>query len=183
MKQKLLIAVALLLVFQTTMAQLYIFRESKITFFSEAPLENIEAENKTASSRINSVNNDIAVKVPVKGFTFEKKLMQEHFNENYMESEKFPYATFAGKIQEQIDYSKDGTSQVSAIGTMKIHGVEKEVTLKGTLTVKGKNLVLHAEFTVRLEDYNIKIPNLVVQNIAEEVLVKVDIDYIPYEKK
>ncbi|MCB0430718.1 MAG: YceI family protein [Flavobacteriales bacterium] len=164
-------------------AQLLASKESVISFFSEATLENIAAENKAATSFINKAENTVAVKVPVNAFSFEQKLMQEHFNENYMESEKYPYATFKGKIQEEIDYDKDGTYPVTAKGKMNMHGVDRDVDMKGTLTIKNSEVHLHTEFVVKLEDYKIKIPSIVVEKIAEEVSVKADITYLPYEKK
>src|ERR1044071_1405315 len=109
-------------------AQLYTAGEgSVVTFFSEAPLENIEATNSRISSFLNTSSNEVMFIVHIRGFTFDKDLMKEHFNEKYMESDKYPTATFKGKINDAVDYSKDGTYNVTATGMLNMHGVEREI--------------------------------------------------------
>ncbi len=162
--------------------QIYTAKSGEVTFFSEAPLENIEAVNKVATSLLNTASNDIAFSVTMIAFEFEKALMREHFNENYMETEKYPKALFKGKLNEMIDFTKDGTYQASATGKLTIHGVEQDRTIEGTLTVKEGQILLKTEFKVLLKDHNIKIPKLVVKNLAEEVLVTVTATYAPYKK-
>jgi hypothetical protein len=164
-------------------AQIYSSKSTQITFFSETPVENISAENKLSSLILNTATNDIAVRVPIKSFIFEKALMQEHFNENYMESSKFPTATFKGVINEKVDYTKDGTTKVTAKGKMEIHGVSREETLSGTITVKGTEISLVSELTVKPADYNIEVPKIVFEKIAESILVKVNATLMPYVKK
>ncbi len=155
----------------------------EVSFFSEAPLENIEAHNKNVSSLINTTTKEVVFVIPVWNFKFDKSLMQEHFNEKYMESDKYPDATFKGKINEDIDFMKDGEYNVTATGTMTIHGVEKLVTHSGTLTIKNGTMSLKSEFSVALKDYNITIPKLVIQNIAEIIPVKLNVSYMPYKKE
>jgi len=152
-------------------------------FFSEAPLENIEAINKTAKSLLNTATNDIVFRIPMIAFEFEKDMMREHFNENYMETEKYPKAVFKGKLHGAFDLTRDGIYQVSAAGKFEIHGVEQERIFEGTLTVKDGQVVLKTEFTVLLKDHKIKIPKLVIKNLAEEVLVTVNVTYALYQKK
>jgi hypothetical protein len=163
-------------------AQIFISKTCEITFFSEAPLENIDAKNTTAKPILNTTNNEVAVRVPIKGFVFAKALMQEHFNENYMESDKYPNATFKGKINETIDWSKEGTYKVTITGKLDIHGVEKDRTINGTITKKGEEITVNSEFNVKLEDHKIEIPKVVFQNIAETVLVKLNSVMIPFKK-
>ncbi len=163
--------------------QLFTATSSEITFFSDAPLEDIEAVNKASQSLINTGTREIAVKVPIKSFVFPKSLMQEHFNENYMESDKFPYAVFKGKINDAVDFTKPGTYDVSATGKLNIHGVERDQTLKGKLTVQPDKLNLNASFEVALADHKIKIPEVVFMKIAEKVQVKCQLGYQVYEKK
>ena len=162
--------------------QIYTAKSGEVTFFSEAPIENIEAVNKVATSLLNTASNDIVFSVTMIAFEFEKALMREHFNENYMETEKYPKAAFKGKINETIDFTKDGTYQVSATGKLTIHGVEQDRTIEGTLTVNEGQILLKTEFKVLLKDHNIKIPKLVIKNLAEEVLVKASASYAPYKK-
>ena len=158
--------------------QKYTLEKSVITFFSDATIEDIAATNKKATSIFNAEASEIAFSVPINEFQFEKKLMQEHFNEKYMESEKFPKATFAGTISG-FDLKATGAQQAKASGKLTIHGVTKTVDIPGTAEVQSGNIILKAKFIVKLADYNIKIPQLMWQNIAEQVEVTVDFTYKP----
>ena len=113
-------------------AQIYIAKTCEISFFSSSPLENIEAINKAAKPLLNIATNDIQIKIAISAFVFAKPLMQEHFNENYMESDKFPNAIFKGKINEKLDWTKDGEYKVTVTGKLSIHGVEKDRTIDGS---------------------------------------------------
>ncbi len=183
MKQYLILP-AFILIFNFASAQnkLYSSSKSEISFFSKAPLEDIEAKNTRANSIINLSNRELVVRIPVAQFQFKNKLMQQHFNENYMESEKYPYATFKGKINEELDLSKTGIYSVSSSGVLNIHGVEQERKLSGKLTVGEKSLVLEAIFEVLLVDHKIEIPKLVFKKIAEKIEVSTTINYSPYVK-
>lgn len=157
--------------------------EGEVSFFSETPLENIEAHNKSVNSFIDVVHNQIAFIVPVRKFDFEKDLMEEHFNEKYLESDKYPHASFRGKINENIDFSKDGKHAVTSTGNMTIHGVEKEQTFSGEMLIKKGEIFLTSDFTVRLEDYNITIPKIVFSQIAQIIAVKLKVKYTPYKNE
>ncbi|MDH5399926.1 MAG: YceI family protein [Cyclobacteriaceae bacterium] len=167
----------LLLLPMAVFGQKYKTSKSEVGFFSSAPLEDITASNKSALGMFNTSNSQIAFSIPIDKFKFEKSLMEEHFNEKYMETEKFPRATFKGNL---IGY-KAGTpeQQVTAQGVLKIHGVEKNVEIKGTVKKKGAKLIMDAEFSVALKDYNIEVPELLFQKIAEVVEVTV---YFEFEK-
>jgi polyisoprenoid-binding protein YceI len=156
--------------------------EGEISFFSETSVENIDARNKNISSFINTSTKEVVFVVPIRNFKFKSSLMEEHFNEKYLESDKYPDAIFQGKINEDLDFAKDGEYKVTAAGTMKMHGVEKAVTPSGTLTIKNGTLALKCEFNVALKDYNIIVPKLVVANIAEVIPVKLNANYVPYKK-
>ena len=130
-----------------------------------------------------TTTNDIQFAVPMISFKFPKPLMEEHFNENYVESTKFPACTFKGKINETIDFTKDGEHKVTVKGTMNLHGVTKEVESTGTITVKGTDIMVASAFKIKIADYNIKVPSLYVQNIAEIVDVKVNATLEPFTKK
>jgi polyisoprenoid-binding protein YceI len=112
-------------------------------------------------------------------FEFENKLMQEHFNEKYIESEKYPQSSFKGKINETIDYTKDGEHNVTVTGKLNIHGVEQDRTISGKVIIKNGTIQLISEFKVRNVDHNIQIPKLVVAKIAEAIEVKVDCILMP----
>ena len=163
-------------------AQLYIAKSGTVSFFSAAPMENIDGESKSVNALLNAENNEIAVIVPVSSFQFKKALMQEHFNEKYMESQKYREARFKGRILGDVDYKKDGVYPVTASGLLNLHGVEKSYTEKGTLTVKGDELLLACQFNVILKDHKIEVPSIVSQKIAEQVLVTMHVICIPYKK-
>jgi polyisoprenoid-binding protein YceI len=170
--------VLFLVVTLTASAQKYVLEKGVITFFSEAAIENIKAENRKASSMLDAQTSDIAFSVPIKEFQFQKKLMQEHFNEKYLESEKFPKSTFSGKLSG-LDRQAAGVQQVKATGKLIIHGVTKNIELSGTAEIQSGTIVLKSKFIIKMEDYNIKIPQLMWQNIAEQVEVTVEFTYKP----
>lgn len=163
--------------------ELFSATKGEVAFLSKAAIEDIKAENKQPASIINLTNNEIAVIIPVRNFHFAKELMEEHFNEKYMECEKFPMASFKGTVQDSSAAFAEGDRKVTAKGILTIHGVEKEVTLTGTLTRHGDVITLDSEFKVALKDYNITIPKLLFQNIAEVIDVHVSLEYKPLEKK
>jgi hypothetical protein len=168
--------VLFLVVALNTSAQKFVAERGVITFFSDAVIEDIKAENAKVSSIFNTETNDIAFSVPIREFQFEKKLMQQHFNEKYMDSDKFPKATFSGKI-EGYDKSGSGNQEVKAVGKLTIHGVTQSVTIPGTISTKDSKMIMKSKFIVKLADYKIDIPQLMWQNIAEQVEVTVDITY------
>ncbi len=159
-------------------SQKYTTEKTFVSFFSDAVLEDITADNKKSSSIFNAETGDIAFSIPMKEFKFAKSLMQQHFNEKYVESEKFPKSTFQGKI---IGFKPDatGVQQVNAQGKLTIHGVTKDIDVPGTIEVQGKKLQMKSKFMVKVADYDITIPQLVFQNIAEQVEVTIDFTYKP----
>lgn len=158
-------------------AQKYKSTESKIYFFSSAPIEDIEATNTEASSVMDLETGNIVFSVPVKQFVFAKSLMKEHFNENYLESKEYPKIVFIGKMS--ATHFQEEENQVSIIGEMNLHGVKKEIEVEGILVYSKKKITTHAEFLVKLTDYKIKIPKAVFFNIAEEIAITVDFIYEP----
>lgn len=154
--------------------------DTYIKFYSDAPLEDIEAENASISSLIDIETKALVIVIPIKSFVFQKSLMQEHFNENYLESDKYANATFKGKIEDWD--GSFGEKDATAKGTLKIHGVTRDVKIKGVIAYIDEKIKLTTEFPIRLEDYKIKIPKAVFYNIAEEVEVTVKLEYLPYEK-
>lgn len=163
-------------------AQIYVGEKSKIMFFSEAKLENIDAVNTVAKPVFNSKTGDFVIKAAQNAFVFKSALMQEHFNENYMESEKYPYATFKGKVKENIDYSKDGEYDITMVGTLDMHGVELPRTITGKMIIKGSTIIMDAKFDVKVADHKIKVPSLYVEKIAEVVQVTFHAELSPMKK-
>ncbi len=157
-------------------AQKYFTREGKVSFFSDAPLEKIEAHNSKATAVVDAENGRMEFAVLIKAFQFEKALMQEHFNENYMESDKFPKALFKGEVtnMDAIDFRKDGEYTADVKGSLTVHGVTNEVVAPGKFVVKDGNITASSSFTVKVADYEIEIPAVVRENIAKEVRIDIE---------
>lgn len=162
-------------------ARLFVSKSVKTTIYSEAPLENIEATSTTGVSIINTQTREVQFNIPIRSFNFRKKLMQEHFNENYMESDKYPHAKFKGKINEAIDFSVNGTYPVSTTGELEVHGVKRPRTINGTITVNENSISISSKFETKVADHDIKIPQLVFRNIAETIQVTVSGTFTPYK--
>jgi polyisoprenoid-binding protein YceI len=176
MKRLLLILSCIALFAQAAVAQKYMTRTGKITFFSATPLENIEAFNNEVAAVADAKSGEVIFQTPIKSFKFEKALMQEHFNENYMESDKYPKAEFRGHISNvgAVNFGKDGTYNVTTTGKLTIHGVTRDVTVPGTIAIKGNEATISARFKVCATDYNIRIPALVQGKIAKEIAITVN---------
>ena len=162
----------------------YFTREGHISFHSEAEDENIEANNYKVTSIIDSKSGKMEFAVLMKAFDFEKSLMQEHFNENYVESDKYPKATFKGTVADAgaINWTTDGEYDVVVKGILSIHGVSKEIEEKGIIIVQDGVVTARSKFLISIKDYDIKIPKLVVKNIAEKILINVDLKYEVFQK-
>jgi polyisoprenoid-binding protein YceI len=180
MKKGILITILSLIAVNVFAQNQWICRKGETSFFSETPLENIAAVNKNVVSLIDFTKGEIAVKMTMTDFKFQNHLMEEHFNENYMESEKYPTGSFVGKFQESIDISKNGTYDISAKGTLNMHGVQKERIMKGRLIVNNNDITLISDFDVALKDHKIEVPTLVITKIAEVISVK---DKFVFNKK
>jgi len=159
----------------------YIDRAGKASFFSKAPLEDIEAHNDQALSLLDAGNGEIAASILMKSFQFQKALMQEHFNEKYIESDKYPKATFKGKIKDlsKLDLTKDGKYTVEVEGEITLHGETQPLKTTVDFVVKDKAISASSTFTLRVKDFKITIPTVVVKNIAEVVEVKISFNYKP----
>ncbi|MBB6610798.1 YceI family protein [Pontibacter sp. Tf4] len=182
MKKIILNTLLLVLVANAVQAQDKFFTKTgKISFFSSTPMEDIEAHNKTTTSVIDTKSGKMEFAVLMKAFQFEKALMEEHFNENYVESAKYPKASFSGAITNlsAVDFKKDGTYKVTVKGNLTMHGVTKPVEVPGTIVVKNGAIQAASTFSVAPEDFNITIPNLVREKIAKQIKVTIDMNYEP----
>ncbi|MFH0756970.1 MAG: YceI family protein [Bacteroidota bacterium] len=159
----------------------YLTNRGQIIFYSHTAIEDITAENNKVASVIDAASGEVAIIVKMTDFQFEKKMMQEHFNENYVESEKFPKAVFNGKILNNADvkYASKGIYQVQVEGEMTIHGKTNQVSAGGTIEVDAEGIVIRAKFMLNPEDYDITIPNVVRKNIAEALEIRVEINHLP----
>lgn len=178
MKKIFLALIGTLLFGATSYAQVFSTSSGAIGFFSSTPVEDIQAKSDKVLAVMNA-KREVAFSVSNTTFQFPNKLMQEHFNEKYMESEKYPTSTFKGKINEDIDLTKDGEHKVTVTGKLNIHGVEMDRTIPGTITVKDGVIHLVTDFKVKVADHKIEIPKLVLSKIAEEISVNVDAKLLP----
>jgi polyisoprenoid-binding protein YceI len=158
---------------------LYVCKNAFVSLYSSAPIEDIKASTSSAVSVLNVATGELNFSVTITSFKFEKSMMQQHFNSDYLESDKYPRATFKGKIAETIDVSKDGTYPVNATGDLTVHNVTAKRTIPGTLTVKGGVISMKSEFMVKCADHHIDIPRIVFHNIAETIKINVAATYTP----
>ena len=159
----------------------YIDRAGKVTFFSSAPMEDIEAHNQQAVSVFDAATGELVASMLMRSFNFKKALMEEHFNENYVESHKYPKATFKGKISNisEVDLSRNGKCTLDIDGEITLHGVTKPLTVQAEAVVNNGAIQARAAFPLTVKDFKIEIPRLVINNIAEVVEVSVSFNYQP----
>ena len=162
----------------------YFTKVGKVTFYSKAPLEDIEAKNNNAVSVFDKSTGQVEVSTLMKAFEFEKALMQEHFNENYIESDKFPKSVFRGMINDlaSIDFAKDGKYNTSVAGRLTLHGETKDISAPVILNINNGKLSAAADFKIRPEDYKISIPALVKDKIGKEIRIMVEINYEMFKR-
>jgi polyisoprenoid-binding protein YceI len=161
-------------------SQTYITRNGNVSFYSHTPLEDIKAQNNEAVSVLNAATGDIEFKVAVKSFHFPKTAMEEHFNDDdYMGSEKYPKAGFKGTIANisSVNFSKDGTYNVSVAGNLTIRDVTKPVSAQGSIIVKGGSITVTSTFTIKRKDYNVIGESFVQKKIAEDIQININCQY------
>lgn len=161
--------------------QTYSLVDSHISFYSNAPVEDIEAVSTKGRSFFDAASGKVAILIPISSFEFDKKLMQEHFNEKFMESHKYPEATFTG-VFSGYDPQQKGPQKAKATGKLMIHGVTRLLETEGTLEFKGEQVFMEASFPLRVAEFDIEIPKLLFNNIAEQVEVRVKGRFNIHEK-
>lgn len=180
MKILTLFSILFFLVIKVGLGQkLYNATDFETSFFSEARFENIEATSKKGSSIINLATREVAFKIPVQSFVFDKGLMQEHFNETYMESDRYPFASFTGIIMEEVDLTKEGTYKVTSSGQLSIHGISRNRTIAGEIVVRNRKILITSAFIVPVADHEIDIPTNKLANISQDISVKIRAVYEP----
>ena len=156
-------------------AGIFTVYKGSIAFRSDAPLELIQASSNELKGLLQTDTKQFAFSIKIKSFKgFNSALQKEHFNENYLESEKFPDATFSGKIIEDVDFANDNTTTVRAKGILTIHGVPQERIIKSDIIIKNGIISLNSNFTVLLADHNIPIPKVVHEKLASEIKVAIN---------
>lgn len=177
--KKLMVILLFCLCCGKSFSQTYLTRNGYIGFFSKTPLEDIKAENRQVYAVIDAAKKNLAFTCLVKGFLFPKQLMQEHFNENYIESDKYPKANFVGAYTGDVNAGKDGTYPVQIKGQLTLHGVTQTINVPGTIEVKANKLTGNCDFKVTPADYNISIPALVKEKIAKQIDVHISAECNP----
>ncbi|MEN7550937.1 YceI family protein [Rapidithrix thailandica] len=159
---------------QSMEKQTMIDRNGTTSFFSVAPLENIVAVNNQVLAAINLQKGTVAVSMLMRGFRFKKTLMEEHFNENYVESDKYPKATFQGTIKDftLLPFDQNGSFEAVVEGEVSLHGVTQPLSTEVQFTLTDKFVQASTTFELVVADFEIKIPQLVVNNIAKKVEVQ-----------
>jgi len=176
LKRSLIISFIVLMAVAVEAQEKYFTKTGRIEFFSKSPMEDIEARNKSVAAVLDSKSGALQFSVLMRGFEFEKALMQEHFNENYVESNKYPKAEFKGSVtnNSEVNYSVDGTYPVKVAGTLTIHGVTQKVQTTGTIKVAGGKIEAVSSFNIKLSDYKIKIPSVVKDKVSNNIKITVD---------
>jgi len=166
-------------------AQKYMTKNGYIGFYSKTSMEEIKADNNQVAGVLDTVTGEMVFQVLIKSFHFDKALMEEHFNENYMESEKYPKSTFKGKITNlsSVSFSRNGTYDVTVDGDLTIHNVTNKVNIKGTVEVLSGGINANTKFNIVPEDYKIEIPGVVREKINKNLEVTVSMKYTPVENK
>jgi hypothetical protein len=166
-------------------AQKYMTKNGFIGFYSHTPMEDIKGDNNQVAGILDVSTGEIVFQALIKSFHFDRALMEEHFNENYMESDKYPKSTFKGKITNlsSVDFSKNGTYDVTVEGDLMIHDVTNKISIRGTLEVVTGGINANSKFNIVPEDYKISIPGVVREKINKNLEVTVTMKYAPLEKK
>ena len=166
-------------------AQKYMTKNGYIGFYSHTAMEDIKGDNNQVASVLDISTGELVFQALIKSFHFDRALMEEHFNENYMESEKFPKSSFRGKITNlsSVDFSKPGKYNITVEGDLNIHDVANKISVKGTIEVVPGGINANSKFNIVPEDYKINIPGVVRDKIEKNLEVTVTIKYTPVESK
>jgi polyisoprenoid-binding protein YceI len=151
----------------------YKISEAKVSFFAGTPLEDIDGKSDKLIGIIDASTKEFAFRISMNSFIFPRALMQEHYNENYLETEKYPYADFKGKIVGPINWSSEGTDEVFAEGEFNVHGVSKSYKIPAQIIHRQNTHQLYAKFDIQLIDHDIDRPKIVMMKIAEQAAVTV----------
>jgi polyisoprenoid-binding protein YceI len=183
--KRLLSLVFLLSIIGAANAQKFMTKNGYIGFYSHTPMEDIKADNNQVVGALDITNGEMVFQALIKSFHFDRALMEEHFNENYMESDKFPKSVFKGKITNlsSVDFTKNGTYDVTVEGDLTIHDVTNKISTKGTIEVMTGGINASSKFKIVPEDYKINIPGVVREKIDKSLEVTITMKYTPIASK
>jgi polyisoprenoid-binding protein YceI len=155
---------------------LYFTRSGSVSFFSSTPIEDIKAKNDQVTCVLDAESGQASFRIPIRGFTFKNALMQEHFNENYLESEKYPNASFSGFIEGWKDTKFNAIpTPIMISGEMTIHGIKQKIKENGTIQMKNNKIYGNATFNLFVADYGVEIPKIVRENIAKSLSIDIEL--------
>ncbi len=180
MKKRYIIIFVLLVVNQVKAQDKFFTKSGYVSFYSHSLVEDIKAENNQSLSIIDTETGEIVIKILMRSFMFKKALMQEHFNENYIESHKYPKATFSGIIKNYEELGNE-IDETEIKGTLKIHGKEKEIAFRAKVIITKNEIILSGNFTVEVTDFDIKIPSIVSKNIAKTIKISFELNHKLYK--
>jgi polyisoprenoid-binding protein YceI len=179
--------IMILTLFQLTRTEAqgtYTTNKGHVSFFANAPVADVDARSDKAKIALNTSTGELTVNADMTSFQFQNKKMGRDARGSYIETDKFPQASFAGKITGKVDYDKPGSYPVTATGKLKVHGTEREVNEKGTVNVQKGRISIQSQFNVALKDHNIETPKILGQEMTEDqVIVKVEATLFPKSKK
>ena len=177
--KKIFVLIVFLLSFSTLFSQKMISKKSYVHIYSYTPIEDIDASLNDGLAILSTDTKEVAYILNIQSLSFKNALMQEHFNENYIESEKFPKATLIGSLSGDVNFSKTGIYNLSVKGKLKMHGVEQVISVPIELNIlEDLSVSLKTDFLVKLEDFGIRIPKLMFTRIAEEIKVSVESKFL-----
>ena len=183
--KRLSVLLFLMIIVTAANAQKFMTKNGYIGFFSHTPMEDIKGDNNQVASVLDITTGELVFQVLVKSFHFDRALMEEHFNENYMESDKFPKSSFKGKITNlsSVNFAKNGTYDVTIDGDLSIRDATNKITTNGKIEIQNGGLVATSKFNISPEDYKITIPSVVKDKINKNLEVTVSIKYSPLASK
>jgi hypothetical protein len=183
--KRLLLLIFLLSAISAANAQKFMTKNGYIGFFSHTPMEDIKADNNQVVGAIDITSGEMVFQALIKSFHFDRALMEEHFNENYMESDKFPKSVFKGKITNlsSVNFSKSGIYDVTVEGDLTLHDVTNKISTKGTIEVITGGMNASSKFKIVPEDYKINIPGVVREKFDKAMEVTVAMKYTPVAGK
>jgi hypothetical protein len=180
-----IISILMLFASFTSEAQNVFFTKTgHLYFLSHTDAIDIDGNNNQVTSFVNTGNGEIVFQMLIKSFKFTLATAEEHFNETYMESDKYPKASFKGTVTnlKDINFSTNGTYNAIVKGEMNIHGIARPMEQIGTVTIKDGKIYASSTFKINIDDYNIAVPKIVEDRVAKIVDVKIELEYLPYTK-
>ncbi len=184
MKRFLIMLIVLMASVQIFASNRYLTRSGHIHIISHTDIIDLEADNNQVACILDIETGEIVFSLLMHSFIFKEALAQEHFNENYAESETYPKSKFKGKVTNlsEINFNKDGKYPATVSGKLTMHGVTKEITAQGTFEIKSGNIIGTSVFEIDIYDYKIKIPKIVRDRVNNIIPITVEVELEKWSK-